>query len=159
MLFHIDFNNRVHDHSSSAIPQTTERARAVDRTDRASYRTQTVKIFALSDPHLALGTPGKTMDVFGDHWREHHRTIEREWKQIVTDDDLVLVPGDISWAMKVPGAQPDLNFLGRLPGRKVLLKGNHDYWWASANKVRKAVPDGMYVVHGDAIAIDDAVLI
>lgn len=99
------------------------------------------------------------MDVFGEQWVQHHRTIEREWNEVVGADDLTLVPGDLSWAMKIPAAQPDLNFLGRLPGRKVILKGNHDYWWASANKVRKAVPEGFHVVHGDAISIDDRLLI
>lgn len=117
-----------------------------------------MRVFALGDTHLALGIPGKTMDVFGAQWENHHRTIEKHWTELVSDDDLVLVPGDVSWAMRLPEARPDLHFISRLPGRKVLLKGNHDYWWASASKVRQALPEGMLAVHGDAVLVENVVI-
>ncbi|MGE3964572.1 MAG: metallophosphoesterase [Planctomycetota bacterium] len=117
-----------------------------------------MRIFALSDPHLALGLPGKSMDVFGPQWENHHRTIERNWIETVGDGDLVLVAGDISWAMRLPDARPDLHFLGRLPGRKVLLKGNHDFWWSSATKVRAALPPSMVAVQADAVWVDDVLV-
>jgi len=90
------------------------------------------------------------MDRFGENWRDHDQRIAENWSASVGDDDLVLVPGDISWAMRLAGAEPDLRFLADLPGEKVLLRGNHDYWWSSVAKVRRAVGEGFVVVHGDA---------
>ena len=76
-----------------------------------------MRVFALSDTHLSFGMPGKAMDKFGPPWVDHAGRIERNWRAVVGDDDLVLVPGDISWAMRLDGphgASPDLEFLGRL---------------------------------------------
>ncbi len=116
------------------------------------------RLFALSDPHLSLATPGKEMDRFGEHWRDHSRTIESRWREVVALEDVVLIPGDISWAMRLPQALADLEFLGRLPGRKVILRGNHDYWWSSLSKVRHALPAGMYAVDGDAVEVGPFVI-
>lgn len=115
-----------------------------------------MRIFALSDPHLALGLPGKSMDVFG--WHRHHRRIEESWQDRVRDEDLVLVAGDISWAMRIPDAQADLNFLGRLRGQKVIIKGNHDYWWSTLAKVRKVLPDGMHALQGGAMRLGEVLI-
>ena len=96
--------------------------------------------------HLSLGVPDKSMDKFGPRWVGHTARLESNWRSVVGEDDLVLVPGDISWAMRLEGptgARPDLDLLGRLPGTKVLIKGNHDYWWQSVSSVRKALPEGM----------------
>lgn len=113
-----------------------------------------MKIFAIADPHLSQATPGKAMDVFGEEWRDHPQRIEERWRARVAPDDLVLVAGDISWAMRLEQARPDLELLAALPGRKVLVRGNHDYWWSSATKVRRALPAGMLAVHDDAILVD-----
>ena len=94
---------------------------------------------------------------FGSQWVSHADTIRQHWLERVTDDDIVLVPGDISWAMRLDGARPDLQFLSELPGRKVMVKGNHDYWWNSVNKVRKALPDGMTALQADAVRMDDVI--
>ena len=80
-----------------------------------------MKIFALSDLHLSHADPGKAMDRFGPHWRDHPRKIERAWRERVGADDVVVAAGDLSWAMRLPEALPDLEFLGRLPGAKVLV--------------------------------------
>ncbi|MHC4941411.1 MAG: metallophosphoesterase [Planctomycetota bacterium] len=117
-----------------------------------------MKIYALSDLHLALGTPRKSMAVFGDHWKNHEEKLSRAWKEIVGEEDLVLIAGDISWAMKLDGALPDLQFIASLPGRKVLVRGNHDYWWSSPSKVRAALPEGIFILHNDALEIDGAAL-
>lgn len=117
-----------------------------------------MKVFALSDPHLSFGTPDKKMDRFGPQWVDHAAKIERAWRERVGSGDLVIVPGDISWAMGLDGARPDLEFLGRLPGTKVLGKGNHDYWWSSISKVRGALPPGMHALQGDAVRIGDVVV-
>jgi len=92
-----------------------------------------VIIYALSDPHLSHGVD-KPMDVFGRHWAGHADKIADAWKRIVRDEDLVLVPGDISWATRLSEAKPDLVFLDALPGLKLLTKGNHDYWWPSKKR-------------------------
>jgi predicted phosphohydrolase len=114
-----------------------------------------MRVFALSDPHLSFGTPDKLMDRFGPQWVDHPTTMARNWDALVAPDDLVLVPGDISWARNLEQAAPDLAWLAERPGTKLLLEGNHDYWWSSAAKVRAALPEGMLAVHGDALRIGD----
>ncbi|MCD7897722.1 MAG: metallophosphoesterase, partial [Planctomycetaceae bacterium] len=84
-------------------------------------------LFALSDPHLSL-TGDKPMAVFGPRWDNHTELLKAHWERVVTADDIVLVPGDISWATRLNEARVDLAWLDALPGTKVLLRGNHDYW-------------------------------
>lgn len=117
-----------------------------------------MKIFALSDPHLSRATPGKEQDVFGPHWHRHEEKIAACWNTLVNSEDLVLVPGDISWAMRLEQAQADLDFLGRLPGRKILVKGNHDYWWQAITRVRRALPEGMIALQADAVRSGNVVI-
>lgn len=114
-------------------------------------------VYAISDLHLPGGAK-KPMDIFGAHWSGHFDKIRADWRARVADDDLVLIAGDISWAMRLQEAQADLNAIGALPGRKVLLRGNHDYWWSSISRVREALPEGMYALQNDALAIGDVVL-
>jgi len=114
-----------------------------------------MRVFALSDPHLSFGTPDKLMDRFGPQWVNHPRKMATAWDELVSDDDLVLVPGDISWARNLEQAAPDLAWLAARPGTKLLLEGNHDYWWASAAKVRAALPEGILAVSGDALRVGD----
>ena len=92
-----------------------------------------MKIFAISDLHLSFGTPEKSMNKFG--WEDHYVKIKEDWLRKVDKDDLILLPGDLSWALKLDDALADLDFLGNLPGKKFLLKGNHDYWWTSLKKL------------------------
>jgi predicted phosphohydrolase len=113
-----------------------------------------MRIYALSDPHLSLSTPDKAMAVFGEHWANHPARIAKAWKDRVKEEDVVLVAGDISWAMRLENAMADLLFIAGLPGRKVLLKGNHDFWWSSASRVRSVLPDGMYIIQNDAFELD-----
>lgn len=112
-----------------------------------------MKLWTLSDPHLALSTPSKAMHVFGEEWRDHENTIRERWTPLVAPEDVVLLPGDISWARKLDDALTDLEFLHRLPGRKVLLEGNHDRWWESASQVRRALPPSISILSGDHLAI------
>jgi len=99
------------------------------------------RLFALADLHLSFAHP-KPMDVFGSAWQDHARCIGENWRETVRDGDVVLIPGDISWAMRLgeAGADPDLRFVDELPGEKVLVRGNHDYWWSSPAKLRAAFP-------------------
>ncbi len=112
-----------------------------------------MRIYAIADLHLSL-TSEKPMDVFGEAWRGHTEKLERNWRDTVAEDDLVLIPGDISWAMQLNAALPDLLFLGALPGKKILIKGNHDYWWSAIGRVRAALPAGMRALQNDSFAED-----
>ncbi len=116
-----------------------------------------MKVFAIGDLHLP-GGDNKPMDVFGAHWGGHFERICQDWQARVMPDDVVLVPGDISWAMQMQDALPDLLAIGALPGQKVLLRGNHDYWWNSITRLRAFLPGGMYALQNDAIRIGDVVI-
>ena len=93
------------------------------------------------------------MTVFGPAWEGHPEVFFERWREVVGEDDLVIVPGDISWAMRLEDALPDLQAIAELPGKKVILRGNHDYWWPSISKLRRALPPGMYAVQNDAVVI------
>jgi predicted phosphohydrolase len=112
-----------------------------------------MRIFALSDLHLSFSGK-KPMDVFGEHWRDHARAIEAAWRAAVGSGDVVCLPGDFSWALRLDETAPELAWLGSLPGRKVLIKGNHDYWWASPGKVRAALPEGVFAIQNDSVTLD-----
>lgn len=75
------------------------------------------------------------MDIFGRRWDNHAEKLREEWCRLVTDDDTVVIPGDISWGISFEEAEADLRFIDSLPGRKIIGKGNHDYWWATMNKL------------------------
>lgn len=117
-----------------------------------------MRVFALSDPHLSFGTPGKTMDRFGPQWVDHPAKMAAAWDEAVERDDIVLVPGDISWARDLASVAPDLEWLAARPGVKVLLKGNHEHWWASRKKVRAALPAGLNAIDHDAIRLGDVAI-
>lgn len=93
-------------------------------------------IYALSDLHLAYGIPQKTMEAFGKSWENYMARIEESWNSVVAPEDLVLVPGDICWATKLNEAVADFEHLNNLNGRKIISRGNHDYWWSTMNKIR-----------------------
>ena len=95
------------------------------------------------------------MDIFGEVWSGYLDTIADFWNKNIGKDDLVLIAGDTSWAMTLDAVIPDLDYLASFPGRKVLLKGNHDYWWHSISLLRSVLPYGMYAVQNDCIRIDD----
>ena len=116
-----------------------------------------MRLFAIGDLHLPGGQE-KPMDVFGGHWERHFERISEDWRIHVGAEDVVLVPGDISWAMQLRAALPDLEAIGQLPGRKVLLKGNHDYWWNAITQVREKLPKGMWALQNDAVITEEAVI-
>lgn len=108
-----------------------------------------MSVWALGDLHLAFGVPDKSMDAFGDPWIGYAEKIEKEWLERIKTEDLVLIPGDISWATRLEDAKIDLDWIDRLPGTKVLIKGNHDYWWTSLNKIQKILPPGIHLVQNN----------
>jgi len=109
-----------------------------------------MRIFAIADVHLSFGVE-KPMDIFGAAWDRHPLRLKEAWESLVREEDTVLIPGDVSWGMTLEEAKPDLAFLGELPGEKILIRGNHDYWWNTATKVRSILPRGMRIVQNDAV--------
>ncbi len=121
-----------------------------------------MRIFAIGDLHLSFlkrvdpaawdcARVYKPMDVFGEEWREHYRKIYENWLDSIKAGDIVLMPGDISWALKLAQAKFDLEFLGLLPGTIICVSGNHDYWWQSLAQVRAALPGNMAVIQNDHV--------
>jgi len=116
-----------------------------------------MKVFAISDLHLSINNP-KPMDIFGPVWDNYLIDIEKDWNEKVTDEDIVLIPGDISWAMKFEEAKADLDYICGLKGHKVIIKGNHDYWWSSISEIRNYLYNNTYALQNDAIKIGNVVI-
>ena len=94
-----------------------------------------MSIFAIADLHLStLDSTNKSMEVFGRRWTGYTEKLKSNWQRLVTDEDTVIIPGDISWALTLEEARSDLLFLDSLPGKKILGKGNHDFWWCTMKK-------------------------
>ncbi len=108
-----------------------------------------MSLFVLADTHLSLGAgEEKRMDVFGGRWEGYTARLEAAWRQTVSPGDTVVLPGDISWAMTAAGAEEDLRFLHRLPGEKILVKGNHDFWWGTTASVKRFFAEsGLSTLH------------
>src|SRR5690625_5152265 len=113
-----------------------------------------VRIFAIGDLHLP-GNQEKPMDIFGSGWTNHPDRIRKAWSENVSEDDWVLMPGDLSWAMTLEEAADDLAYLGKLPGTTVIIRGNHDYWWSAIGKVRSALPPRVFALQNDHILLPD----
>ena len=96
-------------------------------------------LFAIADLHFAFSVD-KPMDIFGENWKNHSEKIIASWKKYITEEDTVLLPGDLSWGMRIDEAAADLDVIYSLPGRKILLGGNHDYWWKSSSKLEARYP-------------------
>ncbi len=116
-----------------------------------------MKIYAISDLHMSTTSP-KPMDIFGAKWHNYLEKIHEDWNSKVTDDDVVLIGGDISWAMDLDDALVDIKTLVPLKGKKVMIRGNHDYWWKSLSKIRAALPENFYVLQNDAIKFGTTVI-
>lgn len=121
-----------------------------------------MRIFALSDLHLSYDEnyqEYKPMNIFGDNWDNHALKIKNNWEQIVREEDVVLIPGDISWALNLEEAVYDLEFIANLPGNKIITKGNHDLWWQSLTKVRKKLAENTKVIQNDHVLLNNRVAI
>ncbi len=111
-------------------------------------------IYSIGDLHFD-SSGEKPMDIFGDNWVGHKDKIIMDWKSKVTGDDLVLVPGDISWALKLNEAIPDLELINSLPGKKVFIKGNHDYWWEGISKLKALELDSIEFLRNSSFIYKD----
>lgn len=114
-------------------------------------------IWAIGDLHFDH-TGEKSMDIFGENWANHEERIIKNWIENVNEDDLVLVPGDISWALKFNESLIDLQRINELPGYKVLSKGNHDYWWPTKKKLSESGLDTIHFLHNDYFKYKDYII-
>jgi uncharacterized protein len=112
-------------------------------------------VWAIGDLHLAFGVPNKEMDVFGAQWKDHPERVRKHWLENIKEEDLVLIPGDISWAMRLEEVKADLDWIDALPGTKVLLRGNHDYWWTSLKQIREILPSSIHLIQNDSFSWND----
>lgn len=117
-------------------------------------------IYAIGDLHLSFGTD-KPMDIFGKTWDNHPEKLV-EGFSVVKDDDIVVLAGDLSWAMNIPQVIPDFKFVDNLPGKKLILKGNHDYWWETASKIKRCFAengiDSIDILHNNAFIYGETVI-
>ncbi len=120
-----------------------------------------MSIYAISDLHLAFNK-NKPMEIFGDNWKEHYKKIKLDWESKVNEKDLVLLPGDFSWAMDLKGNLEEFRYLEELPGKKILLKGNHDYWWNSLGKMSKFLEENdiksINFLHNNSYLFEDYII-
>jgi len=118
-------------------------------------------IHAISDLHLSLSAD-KPMHIFGSRWQNHAEKLKARWSALVSPEDTVIVPGDISWAPTLTEAEADFRFIESLPGKKLIGKGNHDFWWTSNAKLKKTMDSwgvtSVRFLHNNAYRIDDKVI-
>ncbi|MBR6737174.1 MAG: metallophosphoesterase [Clostridia bacterium] len=111
-----------------------------------------MKVYAISDLHLSLSGE-KPMDIFGEKWEGYLEKISSDWNERVNDDDVVLIAGDISWAMSLENALKDVDYLNSLKGTKIIIRGNHDYWWQGITKIRSSLPKNVIALQNDSVKI------
>ena len=113
-------------------------------------------LFVLGDTHLSLGA-SKPMDVFPG-WNGYVERLERNWRKLIKPEDTIVLAGDISWAMRLTDTRKDFAFLQQLPGQKLIMKGNHDYWWTTANKMNAYLKaegfDTLHILHNNSYAVE-----
>ena len=122
-----------------------------------------MSIFVIADLHLSTDSAtNKSMEVFGSRWTDYMSKIKKHWNSIVTENDTVIVPGDISWALRLEEATSDLEYIENLKGKKFLGKGNHDFWWSTNKKMNEFFKasgfDSIEVLHNNAFIVENAVI-
>ncbi len=120
-----------------------------------------MSVFSISDLHLSLSVP-KPMDVFSSRWQGYTEKLEKRWRAVVTERDTVIIPGDVSWAMSLDEAEEDFRFIDSLPGKKLIGKGNHDYWWTTVSKMTAFLEDrgitSVSFLHNNAYVVEDRIV-
>ena len=121
-----------------------------------------MSIYVIGDLHLSL-TKDKPMSIFGEIWKEHEKKIKRNWLEKVKENDYIILPGDFSWATYLEEAHDDFKYLNELPGRKILLKGNHDYWWTTITNMKKYLEKNEFntidFLHNNSYFIEDKIIV
>ena len=122
-----------------------------------------MSLYVISDLHLSTNeTTNKSMEKFGTKWKDYHAKLEKYFRAIINDDDTVVIPGDISWAMTLEEAKSDFKFLDSLPGTKIIGKGNHDFWWSTASKIYSFFEENeittIKLLHNNAYLLEDCII-
>ena len=122
-----------------------------------------MSLFVIGDLHLStLASTNKSMEVFGRRWCDYMGKIEKNWRAVIEKDDTVMIPGDISWALTLKEAQSDLTFIDALPGKKIFIKGNHDFWWSTQAKINDFFKTNnistISILQNNAFEIDNFIL-
>ena len=120
-------------------------------------------IYTIADLHLSINDQtNKSMEVFGARWNDYVEKLERHWMNTVGPQDTVVIPGDISWALTLEEAKQDLQFLNALPGKKLIGKGNHDFWWSTASKLHAFFQanqlDSIALLHNNAYKVENKII-
>lgn len=120
-------------------------------------------LYTIADLHLSLGeNTDKPMEVFGAKWQDHAEKIKTRWTSLVSDADTVIIPGDISWALKLEDSLADFLFIESLPGKKIISKGNHDFWWSTQNKIKGFFSsnkiESIDILYNNAYVTDDTII-
>jgi len=115
-----------------------------------------MKVFAISDLHLSFQC-NKPMNLFGGHWDNYEQRIMDDWNARVGQSDVGIIAGDISWAMKMEEGAADFAYLKKLNGTKIIIRGNHDYWWKSISKIRETLDPDVIALQNDSVRIGDVV--
>ena len=119
-------------------------------------------IYAIADLHLSF-SEDKPMDIFGDNWENHAEKIKENWIKQVKEEDYVILPGDFSWEMYLNNTKLDFQYLNSLPGTKILLKGNHDYWWTTLTKMNEFIKENefnnIYFLYNNSYLIENKIIV
>ena len=121
-----------------------------------------MSIYEMADLHLDIKSNEKSMEIFGNRWQNYVTKIKNNWLRLITEDDTVIIPGDISWALSLNDSIYDLRWIDELPGKKILLKGNHDFWWATQSKMSKFLEENgiktISILNNNAYCIEDCII-
>lgn len=121
-----------------------------------------MSLFVISDLHLDVLTNEKSMEVFGDKWKDYTNKIKKNWCAVVNENDTVIIPGDISWALTLEDSLTDLKWINELPGKKILMKGNHDFWWSTVTKMKRFFAENglttFDILHNNALEVESYIL-
>lgn len=121
-----------------------------------------MSIYAIGDLHLSFSVD-KPMNIFGDNWNNYEEKLKENWLEKIKDDDIVIIPGDFSWAMNLKDTAKDFKYLNDLPGKKILLKGNHDYWWTTVTNIKKFLKDNNFsnidFLYNNAFCYDETLIV
>ncbi len=121
-----------------------------------------MSVFVIADLHLDTLTNKKSMEIFGNRWQGYIEKIKNNWNRLVEEDDTVIIPGDVSWALTLEDALNDLKWIDELNGRKIIMKGNHDFWWSTLSKMKAFFKENninsIDVLYNDAIEVENYIV-
>ncbi len=122
-----------------------------------------MSVYVIADLHLSINEQtNKSMEKFGARWQNYTEKLSKNWRAVITDNDTVVIPGDISWALRLEEAREDLAFLDSLPGKKLIGKGNHDFWWTTASKMTVFFADNNFstieILYNNAYVLEDMIV-